>query len=463
MGEGLNLDLCAASRALGGTWAGACPAEPVARVQTDSRAVKAGDLFIALKGARFDAHAFLGEVAAAGATAAMVSRMDDTLDLPQWVVPDTRRGLGALGAWHAQRLSARRIAVTGSNGKTSVKEMLALVLQQFGATLSTKGNLNNDIGVPLTLLQLRPHHRFAVIETGANHVGEIAQLGQWVAPQGGVITQAAPAHVGEFGGLHAVVRAKGELIDTLPPEGWIVLNRDSAGFAYWQSRACQRGVSIHTFGHHPRSSVRVVRVVQTPEGLRGEVRVGAESHPFFLPAWGLHHAHNLAAVIAAIRAMELPVAQAVEALAEFGGVPGRMQPVPLRGDGLLMDDSYNANPASVRSAVQTLLSTGAPVAVCLGTLAELGEESDSAHAQLGAWMGAQGVQALWTLGEETQPAVEAFGPGATAFSRHEQVGAAVAAWLKSHPRGHVLIKGSRSAAMERVIEYLRSEHADLFD
>ncbi len=463
MGEGLNLDLQAASRALGGTWLNGCPQTPIQRVQTDSRQVRPGDLFVALKGARFDAHAFLPEVAAAGAAAAMVSEADAALDLPQWVVADTRQGLGALAAWHAQRLPARRIAVTGSNGKTSVKEMLAQVLSRVGDTLATQGNLNNDIGVPLTLLRLREHHRFAVIETGANHVGEIARLGQWVKPEGGIITQAAPAHVGEFGGLHAIVRAKGELIDAMAPGGWVVLNRDSVGFAYWRSRARAHGLTVRTFGRHAASAVRIIGVRQTPRGVEGQLQVDGTQQAFFMPVWGLHHAHNLAAVVAAVEAMGLPVNTALEALAEFRGAPGRMQPLPLRDGGQLMDDSYNANPASVRAAVETLLSTGAPVAVCLGALAELGEASETAHAELGRWLATQGVQALWTLGDGAAAAADAFGSGAVHCEQHEAAGAAVAAWLAQHPEGQVLIKGSRSAAMERVIDYLRSEHADLFD
>ncbi len=463
MGEALNLDLCAAHRAIGGAWVGDCPPFPIPRVQTDSRAVAPGDLFVALKGARFDAHAFLPDVAAAGAAAAMVERADAQLPLPQWVVSDTRQGLGALAAWHAQQMPARRLAVTGSNGKTSVKEMLAQVLSAVGPTLATAGNLNNEIGVPLTLLRLHPEHRFAVIETGANHVGEIAQLGRWVQPEGGIITQAASAHVGEFGGLHAIVRAKGELIDTVQPGGWLVLNRDSTGFAYWFSRAQARGLRSYTFGRDPNSTVRVESIAQTADGLKGSVRIAGVPYTFFMPVWGVHHAHNLAAVVAAVQAMELPVQVALDALASFRGAPGRMQPLRLRGGGALIDDSYNANPASVQAAVQTLLSMEAPLAVCLGALAELGEESETAHIELGRWMAARGVDALWTLGEAARPATATFGPKARHCAEPAEMGAAVAAWLAQHPQGQVLVKGSRSAAMERVIDYLRSEHADLFD
>ncbi|SIN74789.1 UDP-N-acetylmuramoyl-tripeptide--D-alanyl-D-alanine ligase [Sulfurivirga caldicuralii] len=463
MGEGLNLDLQAASQAFGGRWLNGPPQTLIQRVQTDSRQVQPGDLFVALKGARFDAHAFLPQVMAAGAAAAMVSAVDPALLLPQWVVKDTRAGLGSLAAWHAQQLNTRRVAVTGSNGKTSVKEMLAQVLSRVGDTLATQGNLNNDIGVPLTLLRLRAHHRFAVIETGANHVGEIARLGQWVRPEGGIITQAAPAHVGEFGGLHAIVRAKGELIDTVQPGGWIVLNRDSTGFAYWYSRARQRSLAIYTFGRHADVQVRIASVQQRRGGLEGVLDVSGEQLPFSLPLWGLHHAHNLAAVVAAVRAMGLSATAAIEALMGFRGAPGRMQPIALRGGGVLMDDSYNANPASVRAAVETLIRTGAPVAVCLGALAELGEESEVIHAELGRWLAEQGVQALWTFGQGAAPAATAFGAHGSLHEDHAAVGEAVAAWLAAHPQGMVLVKGSRSAAMERVIEYLRSEHADLFD
>ncbi len=433
------------------------------RVVTDTRQLQAGDLFVAITGARFDGHDFVAQAAQQGAVGAVVTRRQPVA-LPQCQVADTRRAYGRIAQWHRRRMPLRAlVAVTGSNGKTSTKEMLAAVLSEVAPTHATRGNLNNDLGVPATLLGLEPAHRYAVVEMGANHVGEIAWLGEVAEPDLGVITQAAEAHVGEFGSLANIIAAKGELIDALPKGGVVVLNRDSAGFEAWRTRAAQRGVEVVTFGQDAQAQVRLLEVVQTPAGVRVTLEdLHGVERELTLPVWGRHQAWNAAAAVAAAQALTVDWAAIETGLRRFSGAPGRMQPVALRGGGVLVDDSYNANPASVKAAVESLISLGVPVWVCLGPLEELGEAETEQLAGLGTWMREQGVVGLWGLGERLLPAVNAFGEGAQIFMDHEAMARALARKLRHCSDLNVLVKGSRSAAMEQLIQRLREHHADLF-
>ncbi len=433
------------------------------RVITDTRQLQPGDLFVALRGARFDGHAFLAQAAEQGAVGAVVEQKNPNLALPQCVVGDTLEAYGQIAAWHRRRMPLKAlVGITGSNGKTSTKGMLAEVLALQGETLATAGNLNNEIGVPHTLLAITPAHRYAVIEMGANHKGEIARIAGWGAPTLGIITQAAEAHVGEFGSLEAIIEAKGEMIDALSSDAPIVLNSGSPGFSQWCRRAKTRGVRVVSFGQQADDQVRLLGAEQCPEGVKVSlVDLYGQKRAFMLPLWGVHQGWNAAAVVAAAQLLEVPWVVIEQGLQQFRGAPGRMQPVPLAGGSLLLDDSYNANPASVRAAVKTLADGTQPVIVCLGPLAELGAEEKQLLMQLGTWLRQQKGVVLWGLDLPLYPAVEAFGSSAQLFMSPEAMAKALVHQLRKTP-AKVLIKGSRSAGMEKIINLMRQMDADLF-
>ncbi|MEE4463572.1 UDP-N-acetylmuramoyl-tripeptide--D-alanyl-D-alanine ligase, partial [Azotobacter chroococcum] len=323
-------------------------------VGTDSRAICPGQLFVALAGPRFDGHAFLAEVAAKGAVAALVQRTMPEAGLPQLQVADTRLALGQLGGFNRQAYSGPLAAVTGSSGKTTVKEMLASILRTRGPVLATRGNLNNDLGVPLTLLELAPEHVGAVIELGASRVGEIAYTVGLTRPQVAIITNAGTAHVGEFGGPARIVEAKGEILEGLPADGIAVLNRDDRAFATWQRRAGERRVL--SFALDDGDADFRARDIQpdargcpafTLQGPAGEARIQ-------LNLLGRHNVANALAAAAAAHALGMPLVGIQVGLESLQPVKGRavaqLAPSGMR----VIDDSYNANPASMCAAIDIL-------------------------------------------------------------------------------------------------------------
>ena len=436
------------------------------RVVTDSRQIEPGDLFVALQGERFNAHDFLPDVAARGACAAIVQQRQPELALAQCAVADTRRALGQIAAWHAARLQPDCvIGVTGSNGKTTVKEMLAAILRQTGETLATAGNLNNEIGVPLMLLRLQPAHRHAVLEMGANHVGEIHWIASLVRPHVGIITQAAEAHVGEFGSLEAIIRTKGELIDHIRSGGTVVLNGDSVGFLDWQARARARDIAVRVFGRQPQADMQILSVRQSGGRLTVVLsEQDGESQTLVLPLYGSHHAWNAAAAALAARTCGVPWAQIRAALSRFHGAPGRLQPHELKKGGILLDDSYNANPASVRAAVSALTALPGRPVVCLGTLAELGAARDALLHELGQWLAQQGVERLYLLGEGLEALQAGFGDEAVRMSDHAALADRLVQDILEAPGPvNILLKGSRVARMEDTLKWMREHHAAVFD
>ncbi len=428
---------------------------PFAEVSTDTRGIARGDLFVALSGERFDGHDFLADAQAKGAAGAMVAHLEP-VELAQIRVADTRRGLGQLGhAWRTG-FAIPVIGVTGSNGKTTVKEMLAAILGVSRRVLATRGNFNNDIGVPLTLLRLKRGHEAAVIEMGANHPGEIAYLARLAAPQVGVVTNAAAAHLEGFGSLDGVVAAKGELFAQLAADGTAVINLDDPAADRWQ--AMSTAGRVLGFGLAAAAYSSVAGAVRTDQrGSNFTLRLGKDQIGIRLPMPGTHNVLNALAAAAAAHAIGATLDDIAAGLALCEGVGGRLQVVAGRRGTRLIDDSYNANPASVRAAVNYLAELPGRRWLVLGDMAELGPSAVALHEEVGAYAAQRDLDGLLGVGQLAAHAVRGFGPRGLAAADV----AAAARMLEEHLGADVtlLIKGSRCMGLERLVAALAGEQA----
>lgn len=422
-----------------------------AAVNTDSRRIEAGQLFVALVGPNFDGHNYLADVAAKGAVAALVQREVPGAGLPQLLVADTRIALGQLGALNRAAFGGPLVAVTGSSGKTTVKEMLASMLSTLGPVLATRGNLNNDLGVPLTLLELAPEHRSAVIELGANHVGEIAYTVALTRPQVAILNNAGNAHVGEFGGPEKIVEAKGEILEGLAADGVAVLNLDQAAFATWRQRVGERPVLTFAL-NNPRADFHASAIEHDARGCpaftlhspAGEVRVQ-------LNLLGLHNVTNALAAAAAAHALNVPLVGIQQGLESLQPVKGRAVARMATNGARLIDDTYNANPVAVCAAVDILAAFPGRTVLVLGDIGELGEWAEQGHRDVGTYAAGK-VDALYAVGPLMRHAVAAFGAEGRHFADQASLIAALAA--EQGPSTTLLIKGSRSAAMDKVVAAL---------
>lgn len=439
----------------GGSLRGNCDVE-VMRVETDSRKVQPGDLFVALIGDRYDGHAFLSDVAERGAMAALVQRgraelAGEALELPLVEVDDSLRGLQQLALNYRKSLRARVVGVTGSNGKTSTKEFTAAILRSSMSVWATAGNLNNHIGVPLTILRGNHDHGAGVIEMGMNHAGEIAPLAQMAAPEVGIITNVGVAHIEHLGSRRAIAEEKGALAAALPPVGTVVLSAQDefseliGGMT--PARVLTAGIGygdVQAIDFHPEEGGTRFSLVH--EGERAEVVLGVP---------GRHMVLNATLAAAAGLALGVSLGDAARGLREIGAVRGRLQWRTVGGIRFL-DDSYNANPDSMEAAIATLVQTpigGLRIAV-LGRMGELGSFAEEGHRRVGKAAAELGVDWLMTVGEEAQwIAEEARSCGLRRVDCLSGV-SEVARVLRENAVGEdaVLVKGSRSAGMERVIE-----------
>ncbi len=426
-------------------------------VSIDSRTLTPGDCYIAIVGERFDGHEFVDAAVAAGAKAVMVSH-PVAVDAPQLIVADCRQALAELAAWRRRQLSLDVVGITGSNGKTTVKEMTASILQQAGDALYTQGNLNNELGVPLTLLRLEEQHRYAIIEMGANHAGEIAFTSNLVRPDVSIITNVGPAHLEGFGSIEGIARAKGELIESLDASGVAVLNRDDAFFDYWRDRAGERPVI--SFGLVEQADVRARSIQQKIEQGRFVTEFVLQTSDFettvTLALAGVHNVKNALAAAAAAMALGLGAPEIQAGLAAMRAVAGRLTPKTDFAGGLLIDDSYNANPASVKAALEVLLETKGEPWVVLGALGEMGAESPVIHRQLGQLIKRMGIKKLLATGADAEYAVEAFGDGAAFFQSQQRLIESLKQQLNGQES--ILIKGSRAQRMEKVVAALTKPH-----
>jgi UDP-N-acetylmuramoyl-tripeptide--D-alanyl-D-alanine ligase len=419
-------------------------------VTTDSRALTAGSLFVAIPGDKYDGNDFVRDAHYKGAAGALVSKLAD-LPLPQVEVRDTRRAFGALArAWRGG-FAIPVIAITGSSGKTTVKELVATVLGVSRSVCVTQGNLNNDIGVPLTLMRLNEEHDALVIELGANHAGEIDYLAGLAQPTVGVITNAAAAHLEGFGSLAGVAAAKGELLDHLPKAGTAVLNADDQFRADWVGRSpCELTV---TFGFAPHADCTVVGdpefdtagadfTMRLPDGETADVR---------LPLLGRQNVANALAAAAAAQAVGVSTDDIVTGLGRASAVRGRLKSLAGVNGATIVDDSYNANPASVRAALDYLAVLGGTRILVLGDMAELGPTGQALHREIGDYARGR-CDALFTVGALAGEAATAFGGGARAFANHEAARAALEPVLG--PSVTVLVKGSRVMGLDRLVKAL---------
>ena len=423
-------------------------------VSTDGRTLSKGDLFVALQGPNFDGHEHLSQAQNKGATAAMVSRQVES-GMPQLQVADTRLGLGELAAHWRQASSAEVVAVTGSNGKTTVKEMIAAILSLQGRTLATLGNLNNDIGLPLTLLRLQDE-AYAVVELGANHPGEIKYLSDIARPNIALLNNAGRAHLEGFGSLEGVARAKAEIISGLAKDGVFVFNADDQWAELWHELAADR--TICTFGLQAEADVSSsegsIKTHWNESGFisRFPVKTPVGEIEIDLPLAGRHNRMNALAAIAATQLMGVSLQQIREGLMSLQPVQGRLQPLVGVGGVCIIDDSYNANPDSLAAAIAVLATAPGRRFLVLGDLAELGSKSEQMHEMLGQQACQAGIENLYCLGELSGATARGFGVGAEFFRNHN---ALINALKKQLTEGDtVLIKGSRSARMELVVNAL---------
>lgn len=423
-------------------------------VSTDTRTLAAGNLFVALRGPNFDGHEYLGQAQQKGAAAAAVSHVS-AAGLPQLEVEDTRLALGELAAHWRRQFDLPLVAVTGSNGKTTVKEMLAAILNRCGTTWVTPGNFNNEIGVPHTLFGLEKGHDYAVLELGANHPGEIAYLTGMVAPTVAVINNAAAAHLEGFGSMEGVAKAKGELFDSAGPDTTCVINADDDFAALWQTLAAPRPVL--TFGLEAPADISADwRGDSDASELTLRTAQGTAATVLDLP--GRHNVMNALAASATALALGVDLDTIAAALATVRPVHGRWETQVGIGGAQLIDDTYNANPASLQAGLAVLAAADAETWLVLGDMGELGERGEPLHRAVGKAAHRAGVQRLFALGPLAALAADTFGEGAQAF---DDVGELSRVLRQSvHAGVTVLIKGSRCMHMERVVDALRAGRSD---
>lgn len=420
-------------------------------LNTDSRNIVAGEIFLALQGERFDGHDYVVQAAERGAAAAVVARSVPEASLPQFVLGDTLEALVRIAsAWRALH-QIPLIAVTGSNGKTSTKEMIASILRAWlGAEsmVATRGNLNNEIGVPLSLLRLTPMHKASVFELGMNHPGEIARLAAIARPTIALVNNAQREHQEFMRSVEAVARENGSVLEVLGAEGVAVFPGDDAYAELWRGLAGP--AKVLCFGFESEFPVHADEIRAEPGHTRFRLHTPTGNAVLTLHAAGVHNLRNALAATACAVAAGAPLEAIVTGLEAFHPVSGRLQLHELPDGHQLIDDTYNANPDSVRAAIDVLAALPGRRTLVLGTMGEIGDNSTAMHAEVGAYARERGIDALFTFGTDAAHAAAAFGEGAQAF---DDITALVQA-LGDRPPGHVLVKGSRSTRMERVIEGL---------
>ncbi len=418
---------------------------------TDTRKLTDNCLFVAIKGPNFDGHEYVQTALANGAAAALVRRPLES-GLPCIVVPDPRAALAPLGAAWRERFDPVCIGVTGSNGKTTVKDMLAAILARGSRVLANHSSLNNDIGLPLTLAGLNHEHQYLVTEMGANHPGEIADLAALAKPQYGIITLISPAHLEGFGSIDAIARTKGELLAALPPSGVAIVNADTPYQELWRSLCV--GKTLLSFGFSPSADV-VVDAQLAVESTSLRLITPAGELAVRLPLPGRHNALNAAAATCAALALNIEAEQIISGLESVQPASGRLQPRQGCNGMRILDDSYNASPQSLRAGLEVLAAYPAPRCLVFADMLELGAEAKSAHCEAGRLARELGIERLLATGPLSRITASEFGEGGMHFSCQRKLIEALDDLKEAHMT--VLIKGSRSMHMENVVRALAGE------
>lgn len=422
-------------------------------VSTDTRTVTAGALFLALQGERFDAHQFVEQAVAQGAVALVVSRLIPALDVPQILVADTRIALGQIGAWVREQLELQIVAITGSCGKTTLKEMCAAILQQVAPVLATQGNLNNEIGVPQTLLRLTPNERYAVVELGANHPGEIAWTTSLVRPDVAVINNVAAAHLAGFGSLQGVAVAKTEIFSGLPAQGTAVINADSEFFNWWREILTVKTLSFGV--GNSKADFHAENIKQNEQGVASFTMVTPQGRiDLQLPLPGLHNVSNALAAAAVSTAFGLSLTQIKSGLDNMRPVKGRFCVQKLSDDLTLIDDTYNASVQSVMAAIDTLAVMPGYRVLAFGDMGELGSDATELHRQIGEHARLKQLDAVLTVGELSRHTAEA--AAGQHFVDKPSLYQALHQLMQHQRPMTILAKGARSARMEEVVAFVKS-------
>ena len=454
-------------------------------VAIDSRTLVKGALFIAIRGRHFDGHDFCVQAQAAGAVALIVEQHLPKIILPQLVVEDTTKALAAISSYHRRTLNPLVLAVTGSCGKTTTKQMVAAILFEAGNALASEGNFNNQIGLPLSLFQLNTQHDYAVFELGADHLGEIARHAAWVQPEVAAITVIEPAHVAGFGSVENIARAKAEIYEALPAHGIAVAPQDSPYFREWST--LRKDLCWITFGLNDTADVFATEISYDATGkTRFVLWVGSEArkiavrryldrNPAFsqtapfesrsvnLPFTGLHNVRNATTAAAMALAAGISLDHIVRGLEKASNEGGRLNIIQLNNGARIIDDTYNANPGSVRAAIDTLeaLSKQNPnqrLMLILGDMLELGSDAVRYHVEIATYAKAKGIHEFYAIGRFSDEMKNAFGPEAKAFvSKNELI---QAIQKKLNPDVICLVKGSRGLKMEEIVQALLAQQQD---
>ena len=426
-------------------------------ITTDTRKIKAGNLYIALSGERFDGHDFVNTAQEQGASAVIIEKPVSS-DLPSLRVTNTRKALGDLAKFWLQRFDLPVIAITGSNGKTTTKEMLKSILSvktSVAEVLANQGNLNNDIGVPLTLFNLQAQHRYAVIEMGANHKGEIAYLTNIAQPSCATITHCAPAHLEGFGSIKNVALTKGEIFSNLKTDGIAIINNDDEYATLWKQLAAPH--TIQTFAFNNNADVTATEMQLNDSSSNFTLKTPKGEIAIHLPLPGKHNIMNALTASACALASGCSLAEIQQGLQNMQAVKGRLQITKVNNI-TLIDDTYNANPTSLNAALAILNKHPSPAWLVLGDMNELGSQSIQFHKQAGKRAQEIGVERLWAIGKLSKHAVEAFGKNAQHFETHEDLVKSIRNQLFLSPQATILIKGSRGMQMEKVVNALQEKN-----
>lgn len=421
----------------------------ISSVSIDSRQVQPGALFVALKGTHTDGHKFAQDAQMRGARAILCSEKISNISIPQLIVPNVSQALGQLAKAHRALFSIPIIALTGSNGKTSVKEMIYAILPK--PALATRGNLNNQLGVPLSLLQLEKTHTSAVFELGASYVGDIAYLASLVVPNVALINNIAPAHIGKFGSIEAIAKTKGEIFNSLKPAGVAIINADDHYANFWNEKL--KTHSVLRFSHKSPVDIYATEITFTNSSSNFIIHTPLEHKKIHLAVPGIHNISNALAATAACYAINLPLTHIVEKLETFRGVQGRLSFLQGQNGSVIIDDTYNANLRSVHAAINVLAKQPGIKILVLGDMGELGIHATSHHQEIGKVAKSLKVDLLYTCGQYTKHTSDTFGKGAVHCDNQIELIELIKP--KLNQKTTVLIKGSRSAMMENIVSALQ--------